>query len=198
MQQWHFITCHMFSCYSDCCEGWREEDRHSLLFILISPCIPSLRHDEVKCLTVNRVSGVSLPEMIPLCDSDSDSCQPRLGTHAPVITRHPLSKKILMWHNINIRDVTHDIVILQIKAPAPSHLLDLSRVVTGWVRYPFILLSLDQKRSVGRRDDERIFIWLDKYTWRLISWQIIIERCRGKEREFQQKYIDISACINIW
>ena len=106
MQQWHFITCHMFSCYSDCCEGWREEDRHSLLFILISPCIPSLRHDEVKCLTVNRVSGVSLPEMIPLCDSDSDSCQPRLGTHAPVITRHPRSQKILMWHNINIRDVS--------------------------------------------------------------------------------------------
>ena len=50
-------------------------------------------------------------------------------------------------------------MILQIKAQPPSHLLDLSRVVTGRVRYPFILLSLDQKRSVGRLGGMKEFLF---------------------------------------
>ena len=45
---------------------------------------------------------------------------------------HPPSQNtVLMWHNINITDPSLRFVILQIKAPSPSHLLDLSRVVTA-------------------------------------------------------------------
>ena len=81
-------------------------------------------------------------------------CEIQTGPLSPDWGHMPLSfpvTKILLWHNINIRDVTQQCsVILQIKAPSPSSLLDLSQALTGRVRYPFILLSLDQKRSVGR------------------------------------------------
>ena len=75
---------------------------------------------------------------------------------------HPPSQNIvLMWHNINIRDPS----LTQLCDPTnkssatSSHLLDLSRVVTGRVRYPFILLSLDQKRSVGRLGAMKEFLF---------------------------------------
>ena len=136
------------------------------------------RHDEVKCLTVNininGVSGASLPEMILHCEIQTGPMSPDWG-HMPLSS--PVTK-ILMWHNINIRDVTHDIVILQIKAPAPSHLLDLSRVVTGRVVIPLYFYLWTKRGQWGDSGDERIFIWLDKYTRRLASWQIIIEQPR--------------------
>ena len=108
-------------------------------------------------------------------------CEIQTGPMSPDWGHMPLSSpvtKILMWHNINIRDVTHDIVILQMKAPAPSHLLDLSRVVTGRVVIPLYFYLWTKRGQWGDSGDERIFIWLDKYTRRLASWQIIIEQPR--------------------
>lgn len=105
------------------------------------------RHDEVKCLTVNinRVSGASLPEMILHCEIQTGPMSPDWG-HMPLSS--PVTK-ILMWHNINIRDVT------QTCDPTnkSSGTFPFIRFVSSsdWPSsYPFILLSLDQKRSVGR------------------------------------------------
>ena len=62
------------------------------------------RHDEVRCLIVNivTVSGVSLPEMILHCEIQNGPLPPDWG-HMPL--SFPVTK-ILLWHNINIRDVT--------------------------------------------------------------------------------------------
>lgn len=58
-------------------------------------------------------------------------------------------------------------VILQIK-------LDLSRLVTGRVLSLYTFISGPKEVSGETRGDVGIFIWLDKYTRRLvISWQII-------------------------
>ena len=109
------------------------------------------RHDEVRCLIVNiiTVSGVSLPEMILHCEIQNGPLSPD-GGHMPL--SFPVTK-ILLWHNINIRDVTQCSVILQIK-------LDLSRLVTGRVLSLYTFISGPKEVSGETRVvKEFLFDW---------------------------------------
>ena len=85
---------------------------------------------------------------------------------------HPSSQNIvLMWHNINIRDPS----LTQLCDPTnkSSATFPFIRFVSSsdWPSalslYTFI--SGPKEVSGETRGDERIFIWLDKYTRRLIS-----------------------------
>ena len=125
------------------------------------------RHDEVRCLIVNiiTVSGVSLPEMILHCEIQNGPLSPDWG-HMPL--SFPVTK-ILLWHNINIRDVTQQ----SVQCDPTNKIRFVSS--TDWPSVIPLYFYLWTKRGQwGDSGGEGIFIWLDKYTRRLvISWQII-------------------------